>query len=722
MKQLLLGKSVVVADIPAPGLGRGQVLVEVAYSFISTGTEVAGVKAAAGGVLDKIKQHPQRVAQVLDMVRVNGIKKTLARVRSKLETRLPLGYSCAGRVIALGPDVQHLAVGDLVACAGMGYASHAEVVAVPKNLVAKLPPGCDLRSASGVTVASIALQGVRRADLRLGETAVVLGLGLLGQIALQLLRASGVRVLGFDGNAQRVVEAQALGFADCFAAVGADAVAEVLTRTAQAGADATLITAATSVGGICQHAIEMTRRKGRVVVVGAVPLEFDREPFYRHEIDFLISCSYGPGRYDPAYEEGGQDYPYAYVRWTENRNMQAILSMIADGQLALERLISAEYPVAQADEAFAALTAEGAARPLGVVLKYDLVDAAPPSKLATRVDFPVPAPLPGRIGLGLIGLGNFCTNTHLPNLAVLTDRYQIVATCDTKSAAAQDVARQCRAKLACSNAAELLAEPDVQVVMISTRHDTHTPLAIAALRAGKHVFTEKPAAIDANQLADLKAALEQSDRYFMVGFNRRFSPHAVRLRELLARRHGPVVLVQRIIADPAPPTSWIYTPAGGGRVIGEACHMLDLFNYLVGDDIPTVEIDVAAPPPGVVGPPGDSFVATLRYADGSLGTLTYSVLGRKSKENGKERLEALWDGKSYVIDDYLRSFGVGCTAGGAADKKTKGHFEELVALGDYLAGRGPQPLPAAATWRATEQSFQIDGACRTIPSTEGLPA
>ena len=751
MKQLLYGKGVFVTDIPSPGLGRGQVLVETAYSFISTGTEAAGVKSASGGVIAKIKEHPQRIAQVVEMVRVNGVKKALARVRSKLESRGPLGYSCSGRIVATGASVQNFAVGDWVACAGMGYASHAEVVAVPVNLVAKLPTGCDLRQASGTTVASIALQGVRRADLRLGETAAVVGLGLIGQISLQLLAASGVKVLGFDANPQRVAEAQALGFADCFALTGEQAVSEVLTRTGQTGADAVLLTAATSVSGICQDAIQMCRRKGRVVVVGAVPLEFDRDPFYKNEIDFLISCSYGPGRYDPAYEEGGQDYPYAYVRWTENRNMQAILQMIADGTLRLDRLISAEYPIAQAEQAFAALTAEGGSRPLGVVLKYDLEDtpptwppkaaamppgaamppegaaegtakilfaAMPPGKLAASVTLPSPASCRGKIGLGIIGLGGFCTGMHVPNIAALSDRYQIVATCDRNSARAHDIARQFHAAQACSEAADLLGNPDVQLVLIATQHDTHAPLAMAALRAGKHVFTEKPMAMNQAELRELTAVLAGTDRYFMVGFNRRFSPHAVRLRRLVSNRTGPLVVTYRVLADPAPTNSWIYSAAGGGRVIGEACHMLDLFNFLVGEDVAVVEMDTLAPPAGVGGPPGDNVVASLRYEDGSLCTLTYSVLGRKSKENGKERVEAMWDGKSFVIDDYVRSFGSGCSAGSAAGKISKGHYEELAALADYLDGRGLVPLTTEAAVRATEQSFRIDAACRGASSAD----
>jgi len=718
MKQVLLGKRIVVTDVPAPGLPAGQVLVEVAYSFISTGTELAGVKAAGGGLVAKIKEHPQRVAQVLEMVRVNGVSKTLAQVRAKLDTRGALGYSCSGRVIAAGAGVSCFAPGDWVACAGMGYASHAEVVAVPVNLTARLPKGCDLRQASGTTVAAIALQGVRRADLRLGETAAVIGLGLLGQITLQLLAASGVRVIGFDANPDRVQEAQALGLPDCFALTGAQAAAEVAVRTGQMGADATLITAATSEPGICQDAMEMTRRKGCVVVVGAVPLEFDRDPFYRKEIDLRISCSYGPGRYDPAYEEGGHDYPYAYVRWTENRNMQAVLQMIAAGTLRLDRLIAAEHPISQAEQAFAALAAAEGPRPLAVVLKYELTERPAPAKLAASVTLPAPAAQPGRIGLGIVGIGGFFTTVHLPNLTALKDRYRIVAVCDRAGARAQDIARQTGAAQACSEVGPLLESRDVQLVLIATRHDSHAPLAMAALRAGKHVFVEKPAALNETQLAELAQVVESTDRVYMVGYNRRFSPHAVRLRELLARRSGPLVVNYRVLADPAPADSWIYLTAGGGRVIGEACHMLDLFGFLVGDDVEAAELDVVAPPAGVGGPPGDNVVASLRYADGSLCTLTYSVLGRKSKENGKERVEALWDGKSFVIDDYVRSFGAGCSAGAAGARHSKGHYEELVALARCLSGQGPRPISWAACVRATELSFRIDAACRgqSMPS------
>jgi predicted dehydrogenase/threonine dehydrogenase-like Zn-dependent dehydrogenase len=647
------------------------------------------------------------------MVRVNGVKRTMARVRSKLASRTPQGYSNAGRVIAVGAAVSRFAPGDLVACAGQGYAMHAEVVAVPENLVAKVPEGCDLRSASATTVASIALQGLRRADLRLGETAVVLGLGLLGQISLQLLAASGAEALGFDPDSERVAEARELGFPQCFTVSGEEAAAEVLARTGGKGADATLITAATSVPGICQDAMAMTRRKGRVVVVGAVPLQFDRDPFYRKEIDFLISTSYGPGRYDPSYEEEGHDYPFAYVRWTENRNMEALLGLMARGALRVDKLIGAEYPVAEAEEAFACLTAAGGKRPVGVVLKYDVDFSSPAAKPAPKVELPVAPKLTGKIGVGVIGTGQFFRTTHLPNLQALQDKFQIRAVCAMESASAQDIARQVGAGLACSEAGELIACPDVELVLIATRHDTHAPLAMEAIKAGKHVFTEKPMAIDPGQLDALLGVLAEHDRYFMVGFNRRFSPHAVRLRELVADRATPLVVNYRVMADPAPPDHWIYSPAGGGRVVGEVCHMLDLFGFLVGDDVEVAEVDVVAPPVGVGGPPGDSLVASLRYADGSLCTLTYTTLGKKSKENGKERVEALWQGKTFVIDDYVRSLASGCSAGSAGGRKSKGHFEELAVLADYLNGRGPLPLSVEASRRATELSFRIDALCRS---------
>ena len=716
MKQVLLGDHVVVVEVPTPGLAARQVLVEVAYSFISTGTEVAGVKSASKSVLARIKEHPKRVLQVLEMVRINGVKRTLARVRDRLDSRMPLGYSCSGRVVAVGSEVTRFAIGDLVACAGAGYASHAEVVAVPVNLVTKLPEDCDLRAAAGTTIASVALQGVRRADLRLGETAAVMGLGLLGQITLQLLAANGVNAIGFDPDPQRLEEAKALGFDKCFAMTGEQAASQVQALTGEMGADATIITAATNAEGICQDAMEMTRRKGKVVVVGAVPLTFDRDPFYRKEIDFLISCSYGPGRYDPSYEQNGQDYPYGYVRWTENRNMQAVLQLMADGKLRMDPLISAEYPAGEATQAFASLAGEASSRPLGVVLNYNLQSQTPAGKLATSVSVAPPKPLAGKIGLGVIGVGNFFRGMHLPNIGILSNRYQIVAICDHNTSGAQDVARRVGAVLACSDANELLACEDVQVVMITTRHNTHALLATAALRADKHVFVEKPMAMDDAELAELREVIAESERYFMVGFNRRFSPHAARLRRLLEERVSPLVVNYRVFADPVPRDHWVYSPAGGRRVIGEACHMFDLFDFLVGDDIGIAEIDVIAPPGEVGGPPGDNFVASIRYEDGSLCTLTYSALGRRSKTNGKERVEAMWDGKTFIIDDFLRSSGAGCSAGSAANKKGKGHYEELVALADYLADKGPVPITVNACVRATTTSFRVDAACRGVSS------
>jgi predicted dehydrogenase/threonine dehydrogenase-like Zn-dependent dehydrogenase len=719
MKQVLLGKGITVSEVPSPPLGSRQILVETAYSFISTGTEIAGVQGSSDGLLKKALERPKRIAQTLEMIRINGLRRTFARIDAKMQETRPLGYSCSGRVIGLGRDVTGFSIGDLVACAGGGYANHAEVVAVPVNLVAKLPPGCDLRSASGATIASIALQGIRRADLRLGETAAVVGLGLLGQITMQLLAANGVKAIGFDPDPQRVQETQSLGFESCLPFTGPEAAAAAMERTNQLGVDATIITAASSAPGICQSAIEMTRRRGKVVVVGAVPLTFDRSPFYAREIDFLISCSYGPGRYDTSYEEGGQDYPYAYVRWTENRNMQAVLELIARGSLRLDPLIAAEFPVEKADEAFAALSNPAGPRPLGVVLKYEWTgDTVAPQKMEKSQTLAGIETLPGRIGVGVIGVGSFFTNIHLPSLAVLKDRYAVTAVCDVNGARAKDVAAQFGASLVCTDAAELLARSDVQLVIVSTRHDTHAPLAMQALRAGKNVFVEKPMAMDDAQLQELLPAIQEAQRFYMVGFNRRFSPHVVRLKKLLETRSSPLVGTYRVFSGRAPRDSWIYSPAGGGRVIGEACHMLDLMNHLVGESVALEEIDVIAPPSGTGGMPGDNFVASLRYQDGSLFTLTYSTLGRASKNNGKERIETLWDGKTYVIEDFVHSFGAGCSAGSAGKSMSKGHFEELQAMADHLAGKGPVPISIDACIQATRQSFLVNDVCRSRTNTE----
>jgi len=648
------------------------------------------------------------------MIRVNGLRKAMVRIRGRLAEGRPIGYSCSGRVLALGSEVSGLSVGDAVACAGGGYANHAEVVAVPANLVAKVPEGCDLRSASGATIAAIALQGVRRADVGLGETAGVLGLGLLGQITLQLLAAGGVRAIGFDPDPQRVEEARALGFADSFALTGEQAVQAVMARTGEKGSDVTLITAATKTPGICQNAMELTRRKGTVVVVGDVPLTFERSPFYAKEIDFLISCSYGPGRYDRGYEEDGTDYPYAYVRWTENRNLQAVLQAMADGKLRMEPLISAEHPVDQAEQAFARLMGDRqqGPRPLGVVLAYPH-RAGDERKLIRSIEVRPSRPLAGRIGVGVVGVGSFFSGTHKPNLLLLADRFQVVGVCDREGARARDAAAQLKAAQACSSADELLANEDVQLVLVSTRHDTHAPLAIQALQAGKHVFVEKPMAMNRGELDRLLEVIESSERFFMVGFNRRFSPHVVRLKKLLEDRASPLVVTYRIFCSRAPRDSWLYSPAGGGRAIGEACHMLDLLNFLVGDDVELAELDVIAPAPDAAGPPGDNFVASMKYADGSLCTLTYSALGRASKGNGKERIEALWDGKTFVIEDFVRSFGAGCSAGSASRSRSKGHHEELVAVADCLAGKAPPPISVAACAKATELSFRVDETCRS---------
>lgn len=712
MKKVFLGDKVTVSDVPVPGIGVREVLVETAYSFISSGTELSGVKSASSNLIDKVKSNPERITKVLDMVRVNGVKKTFIRVKDKLESRGPIGYSCAGKIIAKGQGVNELSIGDRVACGGQGYASHGEVVAVPRNLVCRLPEGCDLKAASGATIASIALQGVRRAGLQLGETAVVLGLGLLGQITLQLLDASGVNVIGFDIDEYRVNESIKNGFQNCFVVTGRQACDEVIARTCINGADAVLITAASSSDDICQNAMEMTRKKGKVVVVGAVPLKFDRNPFYKKEIDFLVSCSYGPGRYDPVYEQEGHDYPYSYVRWTENRNLQAILEMISKGKLDITKLISAEYDINQADAAFRALSSE-TRRPLAVVLKYEFSDNKQSSKFASNISLKPVKRETDKISVGIIGAGQLCRGTHLPSFRIFKDKYSVDSICDLNSAVAQDLARQYGAYGACSDPKDIFDNHKLDLVVITTRHSNHAELAIRALQSDKHVFVEKPMAINKQQLEDLKKVIAESSRYYMVGFNRRFSPHVSRLKKKLKNRASPVTVNYRVIADQIDFNHWIYSEEGGRRVVGEACHMFDLFNYLVGSDAQLVEFDTLASPVGRVGPAGDNFIVSVRYSDGSLCTLSYTTLGKKSKDIGKERVEIFWDTQTYLIDDFKISYG---NFSSKLKVASKGHTEQMKELANYLIGNREQPIDVNDAINATEISFAVDQACQEVVS------
>jgi predicted dehydrogenase/threonine dehydrogenase-like Zn-dependent dehydrogenase len=709
MKQVFVKSgSVTVDDVPAPILDENGVLVEVAYSLISTGTELSGVEQSGKSLVKQALEQPEKIRKVIDHLRSQGIQKTIAKVREKTGEARPTGYSCSGIVIQVGEGVTDVRPGDRVACAGAGIANHAEIVLVPRNLVVKVPDGCDLRNAASVTLGSVAMQGVRRADPRLGEIVAVIGLGLLGQITVQLLKAAGCRVVGFDVEPRRVEMAKRLGM-DCgFVPSEIDVENEIRYLTGDHGVDTTIITAASESDAITQQAMEITRRKGRVVVVGAVGLGLKRSPFYEKELDFLISCSYGPGRYDERYEEKGLDYPYAYVRWTENRNMQEYLRLIAAGQVHLESILEREYPLDQAQEAYEELQSPEE-KPLSALLAYPLgTGRAQSDKLRTKV--PVnPRSVSGKINVALIGAGNFAKGMHLPNLRKLSDLYHLRAVVDIVGPNAKATAEQFGADYATTHYEDVLTDDDVDMVMITTRHNTHAPIAVEAAKAGKAIFVEKPMALHQGELDTLVNVLKETQVPFMVGFNRRFSPAARRVKEILEGHQSPLMILYRVNAGYLPPDHWTQTDEGGGRIIGEACHMLDLFQYLVGP-AKAVEVVMSTAIASQVEhvSPMDNVAVTVRYDDGSVATLLYTALG--TPDFDKEYVEVYADGKVLVIDDY-RALGVygALVKGWTSQVQDKGHLQELVEFAKCIRGQASWPITVEEMVSDTTTSFVAAG-------------
>lgn len=711
MKQVLVRRgNVRVEDVPAPLLGEGNVLVEVAYSLISTGTEVEGVRRSGESLVRKAIQHPEQVKKLLAILAERGLKKTLALVESKVGAGLPVGYSCAGVAVQVGEGVEGIRPGDRVACAGAGKANHAEIVLVPKNLVVKVPEGCSLQDAASVALGAIAMQGVRRGDPRLGEIVAVIGLGLLGQLTVQLLKIAGCRTIGFDLQGNRVALARELGLDWGFVSSEADPPKEVLNLTGGRGVDATIITAAAPENdAIVQLAAEITRKKGKVVVVGDVGLGLRRSPLYEKELDVLISTSYGPGRYDEAYEEKGLDYPYAYVRWTEKRNMEEYLRLLAEGKLNFSRLVAGIYPIDQAPEAYRALQ-EGDERPLAVLLGYRLNETDASRKLRTRVETPPGSKARnGVINVAVVGAGNFAKAVHLPNLQRLSSFYAIRAVVSATGAHAKEAARQFRAAYCTTDYRDVLADDEVDMVLICTRHDLHARMAVEAARAGKAIFLEKPMAVNRAELDDLVNVLQETGVPFTVGFNRRFSSAATRAKELIRHRANPLIMVYRVNAGYIPLDNWVHGKEGGGRIIGEACHMFDLFNYFVGAEVESVDVTAISPATERVSP-RDNFVATMKYTDGSLCTLIYTALG--APEVAKEYIEIYCDGKTLVIDDFKELRVYGSKATGWKGSQDKGHLRELEEFRRSVRDGGGWTIPLDELVRATEVSFLVDAQVR----------
>ena len=635
----------VVDSLPAPRLRSGGVLIQNAYSLVSAGTERASVKTAQASLLGKARSRPDLVRQVLDEVKRNGVVATYQKVQSRLNNYKELGYSSAGTVIASAVD--DFRPGDRVACGGVGYAAHAEQIFVPRHLVAEVPEAVSLEEASFATLGAIALQGVRQADVHVGESVAVIGLGLIGLLTVQLLKASGCQVIGLDISEGNFALARKLGCDQCLVANWQSVLAvEALTRGR--GTDAVIITAATKSSQPVELALQYARKKSKLVVVGAVAMNIPRSPFYEKELDVRISCSYGPGRYDAAYEEGGHDYPIAYVRWTENRNMQAVLELMAQRKLDVRSLITHRFSVADGLGAYDLIAGNSKEKYLGILIEYAPHNGHAHFDAGAANSVPQTDASPHEPVVGFVGAGNFAQAQLLPRLQQMHVRLRGVATARPVSAAS--TAKKFRFEYAVTNPHEILGDSSLDTVFIATRHHLHAALAMAALEAGKTVFVEKPLALSWAELEDLCKVHERSSGRLMVGFNRRFAPLIQNLGDFFAGRSEPLTMVYRINAGYLPKEHWYHDPLqGGGRLLGEACHFIDLLSHLANAPVQSVYAEC-------MDDAGryrhDNVVINLRFGNGSIGTVIYAANG--DSQLPKERLEIFGQGSTAILDDFQR--------------------------------------------------------------------
>jgi len=617
MKQVLQNRKTgrpFVGEVPVPALQRGRVLVRTVASLISAGTERASVELVSKGLFQEARQRPDLVKAVVAKVKSEGLLNTFASVRDKMAASSTLGYSAAGIVAEVADDVTEFHIGDRVACAGVGFASHAEVLSVPKNLCVHLPDEVSFEAGAFGTLGAIALQGVRLAEPTLGESIVVIGLGLVGQLTIQLLKANGCRVFGLDLDLARVALAIELG-ADRAVVSNEEAANEIEKWTRGRGADAVLITAATDSNQPVELAARVSRLKGRVIVVGMTGLDIPRAPFFSRELKLIISMSYGPGRYDPNYEERGHDYPLPYVRWTEKRNIESFLELIGDKRVNVERLTTHRFRIEDAERAYALISAESTEPYLGVLLNYD-----PDREVTTRVPLtPAVQRAEKAIRLGVIGAGGYVPAMLLPHFKSEGVEFRSIATASGVSA--HDVGKRFGFAQAVSNAEEVLDDPDINLVVIGTRHDSHAELARKALERGKNVFVEKPLALDDDQLDQVLLAAANSTGKLMVGFNRRYSPLARRAKEFFADRNTPLSIVYRVNAGRIPKEHWTQDAVeGGGRIVGEVCHFIDLMQFLT-DSTPVSVFAESMSAKSDKTVDADSVFITLRFADGSNGSI-----------------------------------------------------------------------------------------------------
>jgi polar amino acid transport system substrate-binding protein len=694
-----------VDDVPETICKSGGVLVTNVASLISAGTEKMAIDLAQKSLVGKAKERPDLVRQVLTKVQKDGLAATLATVKAKLEAPLALGYSCAGVVREVGRGAEEFQAGDRVACAGMNYASHAETVFVPKNLTVKIPDNVRFEGASFVTLGAIALQGVRTTETKLGEAVAVIGLGLLGQLTVMVAKAAGCRVIGIDLDPNKTKLAIEHG-ADAAVLRNDDVEGAMANFTNGYGVDAVVITAAAETNDPIELAGVIARDRAIVSMVGAVGMDVPRKIYYEKELQLRLSRSYGPGRYDAQYEEGGVDYPIGYVRWTERRNMQEFLRLLSTGAVNLDRLITHRFDIAQAEDAYAIITGKNKQPYLGVLLTYAAkADARASDKVVMLRERPAKAI--DAVNLGVIGAGNFAKAVLLPRLAKAVGVNLVgIATATGRNAKA--IGEQYGFGFCTSDYHELLRRADVNTVLIATRHDAHARMTVEALRAGKAVFVEKPLAINEEQLNQVIEAVADTNGRVMVGFNRRFSSLATALKQSFANA-GPLAITYRVNAGAIPRESWIQGDEGGGRILGEVCHFVDFLQFLTGADPIEVFAYAAATGNGL----NDTLSLVLRFRDGSTGNINYFATGDKAFP--KERIEIYGGGRVAVLDDF-RGLEIWRNGKRSVTKKLtqeKGFEQEITAFAEAVKNGQAMPIGWESLVATTLATLRIEASLRS---------
>lgn len=700
MKQVLLKRGTIyTTDVATPILGPDMILVKTEYSCISAGTEMSGVQQSGENLVQQAIHHPEYVAMGLEMLKQRGFKDTWDTVHGKYDFGNAMGYSCAG-VVEESNSI-HFQKGDKVACMGAGYANHAGYSIIPQNLAVKIPEGVTFEQASTAALGCIAMQGVRRAEVQLGDFIVICGAGILGQLACRFAIASGATVIVTDVDERRLELAKKAGASYTVNVVSQEPVKIVNDITGGHGADKVILTAATTSNDLISQGFQMCRRRGTVVLVGVAGMNLKREDMYKKELELKIATSYGPGRYDQNYEEQGKDYPYGYVRYTEQRNLEAYLRLLASNRIDISDIIEQVFEAEQADKAYEALK-QKENRPLIVLLKYTHDSGENDNIKTININNDLKNKQ-GTINIALCGAGGFAKGMHLPNLQKMTDKYCLYAVQSRTASNAQSIALKYRAKYATTDYDKILNDKDIDMVMICTRHNLHAQMVIDALKAGKAVFVEKPLALNAKELDEILAVAKETGKPLLVGYNRRFSKYAQEIKKHISKRVNPVIVNYTMNAGYIPLDHWTQGKEGGGRIIGEGCHILDLFTFFTDSKAESVSINRITPKTeNVTG--SDNCVYTIKYEDGSICNLIYTGQGNKSYR--KEYCEVFCDGNVFVIDDYKKLVAYGCkTKNIESSVSEKGQYEELLAYYDAVRNGDGYPIPLWQLEQTSRISF-----------------